>query len=161
MHGFSADQDPMNVASKRFLGHIVAQIHRAPQLPELCAGAMQSRASGGGAEAFQQIGCRSVAVVDGFGDAQEFIEFGVDQFEIDISAQNRFKFRHFWPVARQVQPLMAHIVLPRAQVESQQFADAEAQMRMSMGIDGKPVDRRAALTNDALDRRSDLSAQQG
>ena len=94
-------------------------------------------------------------------DGNEFIEFGMDQFEIDISAQYRFKSRHFWPVARQVQPLMAHIVLPRVQVKSQQFANAEAQMRMSVGIDGKPVDQRAALTNDALDRRADLSAQQG
>ena len=55
---------------------------------------------------------------------------------------------------------MAHIVLPRTQIKSQQLRDAVAHMRMTMSIDGKPADRGAALTHDAFDGRADLPTQQ-
>jgi hypothetical protein len=39
------------------------------------------------------------------------------------------------------QPLMAHVMLPWTQVESQQLGDGETQMRMAVGINGKPAER--------------------
>jgi Plasmid replication region DNA-binding N-term len=57
-----------------------------------------------------------------------------------------------------MQPLMAHIVLPGTEIESQQLTDGVAQMHVAMGINGEPADRRAALAHDALDRRAVMAA---
>ena len=120
---------------------------------------MQPRLAGGGAEALQQVSRGAVPIVNGCRHAQQFVEFRMDEVQIDVPAQDRFESRHLWPAAWQVQPLMAHVMLPWTQVKSQQLADTETQMRMAVGICGKPTDRGAALAHDPLDRRTDLPMQ--
>jgi len=132
MHRLLAVQQPIDAAPKGLVGGIIAKIHSAPQLTELSAGLMQSRLAGGGAEALQQVSRRAVPIVNGCRHAQQFVEFRVDEVQIDVPAQDRFESRDLWPAARQVQPLMAHVMLPWTQVKSQQLADTETQMRVYM-----------------------------
>src|SRR5271168_398106 len=82
------------------------------------------------------------------------------QSEIEISPQHRFEAGYLRPVSRQVQPLMAHIVLAEVQIESQQLGDGESYMGVAMGINREPANRGSALTHDPFDRGTDLATQE-
>jgi len=119
MDGLSANEDSMDAAPKGLLGGVVTKVHRTPQLSELCTGAMQARPPSGGAQTLEQEGRRSIVIVDGRGDTQEFGELGMNYVQINIPSQDRLEPRNLRPITGHMQPLMAHVVQSGAQVESQ------------------------------------------
>src|ERR1017187_6710662 len=102
MHRLAAHKDSIDTATKWQLGRVVTQVRRAPQLSELRAGLMQPGTTRGGSQTLEQKRGRSVAIVDGSGNAQQLIEFGMHEIKIQVAAQDRFEARYGRPAARQV-----------------------------------------------------------
>jgi len=46
------------------------------------------------------------------------VVFGMNIAQVDVAFQYRIELRHFGPIARHVQPLLAHVALSRAQIEA-------------------------------------------
>ena len=56
-----------------------------PKLTEVRECGMGSRSTGGGAEPLQGIGRCGISVLDGSGQMQKVVVFGVKEFEVDIA----------------------------------------------------------------------------
>ena len=90
MDRFSAHAKSIDGAAKRGLRRIGAQMYGMPALTELCESGMGFRASGGGAESFERIGCRGVTVLDGCGQMDDVVVFAVNEPQVNISTQGFF-----------------------------------------------------------------------
>lgn len=160
MDGFPTHQKSIDGAAKRGLGGIVAQVYGVPKLTEVRERGMGSAASGGGAQSLERIGRRGVAILDGCGQMDDVVVFGVDELQIDIAPQRLFQQWHLRPAARHMQPLTSHIVLARAKVKSKDFAEPMADEGEAVGVHGKLADRADPLSQYPFDGSSGLTVQQ-
>jgi hypothetical protein len=99
VHGLTAYQEPIDTAPELGLRRVVGQVHSAPHLAELGAGAMEARAAGGRAETLEQERGRPIAIVDRAGDAHQIMKFAMDESKIQVATHNRFEAGHFGPPA--------------------------------------------------------------
>jgi hypothetical protein len=81
----------------------------------------------------------------------------MDVLEIHVALDDGLQSGYLWPVARHVQPLLAHVVLTRAQIKSEKLGESLSEVCVPMGVHREPRYRCDALSHHAFDRGACLA----
>lgn len=119
MHGFPTHEQSIDLPAKRGVRRVVAEVDCAAELSKLGSRTVQQLASGGGTEPHQGV------------------VFGLVDLEVNVALEDWLEGWHFGSSLGDVQPLLAHVVQPRAQVEAKQLRDPQGDVGVAMRINGQ------------------------